>query len=90
MLERQASNSLTVDALLEDIHVNCVNGQGVFQTGLLGAGVSCDFNDPEDIYRRIDGLCNNINHKQRGATGIAMRRLASPHYADGKCHIFNI
>ena len=48
------------------------------------AGVVCDPSAPGDLFRRIDGVCNNLEeNKLFGSAGIAMRRLASPAYGDG-------
>ena len=77
---RQASNSLTVDGLLADILGQCINGVNTFDGGLIGSNVTCDVNEK---YRRIDGVCNNLKNKDFGATGILMRRMAAPAYADG-------
>ena len=55
---------------------NCVEGQDA-------SSVSCDPQASEDNFRRVDGLCNNVENKQWGAGGgIPMRRLAPPDYAD--------
>ena len=48
-------------------------------TSLLDAASCLD----DDKYRTVDGRCNNIREPSFGATGIAMRRLAPPAYADG-------
>ena len=50
----------------------------------MGENVTCDPCSAEDRFRRIDGVCNNLeNNKHWGAAGIPMRRLAPPAYADG-------
>ena len=82
--KRQTSNSLTVDGLLNNLRTSCVNGVDDFKGGLTGADITCDPTHPGDRYRRIDGVCNNIENKFFGATGIEMRRLATPAYKDGK------
>jgi hypothetical protein len=74
-LARQVSNSLTVDDFLEDIRVSCEKGVNAFSGGLIGANIIC---------RRFDGVCNNLKNKHFGATGIPMKRLATPAYSDGK------
>ena len=81
---RQASNSLTVDSFLEDIREQCEMGVNAFSGGLIGGSVICDPTASLDKYRRIDGVCNNLDNKHFGATGIAMRRFVPAVYADGK------
>ena len=79
------SNSHTVNELLEGIRLDCENGVNSFSGGLIGGDVICNSNACGDKYRRIDGVCNNLNNKHFGATGIAMRRLdETPAYDDGK------
>ena len=73
-----------MDDLLEEIRANCSKGVNTFNGGLIGANVTCDATANVDRYRRIDGVCNNLNNKYFGATGIAMRRLVLPDYDDGK------
>ena len=34
----------------------------------------CDSSEPGDIFRRVDGVCNNLNNRHWGAAGIPMRR----------------
>ena len=59
-----------------ELKLNCVEGQDA-------SSVSCDPQASGDDFRRVDGLCNNVENKQWGAGGgIPMRRLAPPDYAD--------
>ena len=81
---RQASNSLTLDGFLEEIHEECKMGVNAFSGGLIGADVICDPTASLDKYRRIDGVCNNLDNKHFGATGIGMRRFVAAVYTDGK------
>ena len=37
-----------------------------------------------DLYRRIDGKCNNIANKHQGSAGIALKRFLTNSYKDGK------
>ena len=79
------SNSHTVNELLEGIRLDCENGVNSFSGGLIGGDIICNSNACGDKYRRIDGVCNNLDDKHFGATGIAMRRLdETPAYDDGK------
>ena len=68
-------NSYTYKKVLKTEGRGCVEGEDA-------SSISCDVDAPEDKYRRLDGLCNNLENKQWGAAGIAMRRLAPRDYAD--------
>lgn len=39
--------------------------------------------DPRQPFRTFDGVCNNLQHPQRGAVSAAFRRLLPANYADG-------
>ena len=51
--------------------------------------MKCDSEHSDDMFRRIDGVCNNVAlHTQRhwGAAGTPFNRLAGYAYADGLSH----
>ena len=81
--KRQATNNLEIQDLIDFIGQSCENGEDVFAGSFSGEGVQCDPRDDEDVYRRFDGVCNNLSDKNKGAAGATMRRLAEPAYADG-------
>ena len=57
---------------------------GICREAAKSSGVVCDASASGDLFRRIDGVCNNLEvDKLFGSASIAMRRLASPAYADG-------
>ena len=81
--KRQATNNPEIQDLINFIGQSCENGEDVFAGSFTGEGVECDPSDKKDVYRRFDGVCNNLIEKSNGAAGTAMRRLAEPAYADG-------
>ena len=83
-MKRQASHSFTVDDFLNEVQEGCKIGKNVFDGGLVGKDAICNSTSDDDLYRRIDGVCNNLANKHFGATGIAMRRIVPADYADGK------
>ena len=58
-------------------------GEDILSTNSVARSSSCQPSAPADQFRRLDGRCNNLANTSWGAAGIAMRRLASPSYADG-------
>ena len=72
--------------VLEKLRKQCVDGTSPFQGGLLGTLVKCDFKHSDDMFRRLDGVCNNVAHHENrhwGASGTPFKRLAGVAYADG-------
>ena len=66
-----------------------MEGSSPFTGGLLGTNVKCDSQHSDDMFRRIDGVCNNVAHHENrhwGATGTPFNRLAPVAYADGLSH----
>ena len=88
--KRQATNNQAIQDLINFIGESCENGEDVFEGSFTGEGVECDPSDEKDVYRRFDGVCNNLIDKNYGAAGTAMRRFVEPAYADGKyCFIYS-
>ena len=85
--DSRQSHSGTVDGLLAAVRTSCEAGLDVFSGGLVGGAAVCD--PAQDRYRRSDGVCNNLNNKHWGATGIPLRRLAAPAYDNGKQNLSN-
>ena len=69
----------TVEMLLEELFENCKLGQGSCFTPI-GQDAVCDPSLSSDRYRRIDGVCNNLDFKYWGAIGIPMRRFTAMEY----------
>ena len=65
--------------LLEELLEDCKSGNGFCFTPI-GQEAVCDPLLCSDQYRRSDGVCNNLNSKHWGATGIAMRRFSATAY----------
>ena len=81
--KRQASNNPDINDLINFIGKSCERGENVFEGSFTSELVECDTDDDDDLYRRFDGVCNNLLEKNKGAAGTAMRRLVEPAYADG-------
>ena len=72
----------TLEMLLEELEENCAQGNGLKFTPI-GQDVECDPESCADHYRRIDGVCNNLDSKLWGATGTPLRRFSPTEY-DGE------
>ena len=73
----------TLVDLLGELLENCMHGNGSFHNQI-GQDAVCDPTTRSDRYRRSDGVCNNLDNKHWGATGIAMRRMVSTAYECNK------
>ena len=69
----------TLDMLVEELFNDCKAGQGFCFTPI-GQDAVCDASLCKDRYRRIDGVCNNLDSKHWGAIGIPMRRFSPMAY----------
>ena len=78
--KRQATNNQAIQKLLNFIGQSCENA---FKGSFTREDVTCNPSDEKDVYRRLDGVCNNLEDKNKGAAGTAMTRLVEPAYADG-------
>ena len=81
--KRQATNNQAIQDLLKSIGQKCEREEDVFEGSFTSEDVTCNPSDEKDDYRRLDGVCNNLEDKNKGAAGTAMSRLAEPAYADG-------
>ena len=63
-----------------------MDGSPPFQGGLLGTHVKCDSKHSDDMFRRMDGVCNNVAHLENrhwGASVTPFKRLVGFAYEDG-------
>ena len=81
--KRQATNNQAIQNLLDFIGQSCEKGEDAFKGSFTSEDVTCNPSDEKDVYRRLDGVCNNLEDKNKGAAGTAMTRLVEPAYTDG-------
>ena len=74
-----AAAVFTIEMLLKELFEDCKQGQGSCFTPI-GQDAVCDPSLCSDRYRRIDGVCNNLDSKHWGAIGIPMRRFTAMAY----------